>query len=264
MAKAGQIEMRAELAVQAYQQVEGEFTGYPGGIVVGGFEDGRVLFQVDADQCRALPTHLDGHGAQQGDRLALLEVAQRRSRKEHHGAPRGLIRRRQIDRLGEIGADRQHVDLGKFLAEVFHAGIECTPGNFHRHIADRLLERIEQQARLDAGTAAVLDKQGARPDGLGDGGCMLFENRQLGAGQVILRLRADLFEQLRTARIVEVLRGNAFWRLRQPVQHVGTKFSDRLRGSTGWIFPCGIGSHWSFPRRSPMNCQRSAGAKKLR
>ena len=253
-----------QLAVDPRQQVEGEIARDTGGIVVGGFKDGRILLQVDADQRRALPTHLDGHRAQQGDGLELLEVAQRRSREKHHGAPRGLVRRGQVDRPSEVGADRQHVDLGELLAEVFDAGIERAAGNLHRHIADWLVERIQQQARLDAGTTAVLDQQGARPDRRGDGGRMLFENRQLGAGQVILRLRADLFKQLRTARIVEILRGDAFRRLRKPMQHVGAELGNCPHGSAGWISPCGIWRHRSFPRRSPMNCQRSAGAKKLR
>lgn len=76
-----QLEIGLQLAIDPRQQVEGEFTGYPGGIVVGGFEDCRILLQIDTDQRRTLTTHFDGHRAQQADRLALLEVAQRRSRK---------------------------------------------------------------------------------------------------------------------------------------------------------------------------------------
>ena len=107
--EACEIEIAAEFAVDAREQVEIELRGDAGGIVVGGVEHFGVLHQVDADdQRRAAPEHARGM-AQERRRLVRLEIADGRAREKADARGRGL-RRAPADANGlrEIGGDRQH------------------------------------------------------------------------------------------------------------------------------------------------------------
>ncbi len=75
MLELGKIEIGVELAVDARQQVEGEISRDTGGIVVGGFENRAVFLEVDPNDRGSVAADLDAHRTQQGDRLALLEIA---------------------------------------------------------------------------------------------------------------------------------------------------------------------------------------------
>ena len=83
--------------------------GDAGGVVVGGVEDARVLHQVDADdQVGAAAEHAAGV-AQERAGLVRLEIADGRSGKET-GMRHSGDRRRQRERLREVGLDRQHLE----------------------------------------------------------------------------------------------------------------------------------------------------------
>ncbi len=83
VAEAVQIEVAADLAVQARQQVEGECSSDALHIVVGGFDQCRVLVQIDADQSQAIAAHGLAHRAQQCDGILFDEIAQRGARKNN-------------------------------------------------------------------------------------------------------------------------------------------------------------------------------------
>src|SRR5690606_33477387 len=122
----------------------------------------------------------------------------------------------------------------------------------------------QQQAYLATGTAAQLDQVAVRAGDVEDVVGRLGENLLLGAGDVVLRLLADLLEQLGPAPIIEELRRGPF----------------RARGEPGEGFVAQRGVVWllqlivkvncqrhvqsPLARRSPANCQRMAGWKKLR
>src|SRR5215213_4473164 len=78
----GNVEIAAELAVDADQNVEIEPRGDAGGVVIGVVKHPLVLLEIDADDhLRALAQNVAG-AAQEGARFVRLEIAERRSRKE--------------------------------------------------------------------------------------------------------------------------------------------------------------------------------------
>ena len=82
MLEGAEIEIGAELAIDARQQIEIEFRRDALGIVVGVVENFGVLHQIDADhEQRALAQHAAGM-AQEFARFVRLEIADGRSRKE--------------------------------------------------------------------------------------------------------------------------------------------------------------------------------------
>ena len=114
--KAGEVEIAAELAVDAHQHIEVEARGDAGGIVIGVIQHALVLFEVDADDhLRAFAEDLAG-AAQEGAGFMRLEIAERRSREEadlRHVCDRG----RQGERRGEIRGHRIDVEAGEILAQ---------------------------------------------------------------------------------------------------------------------------------------------------
>src|ERR1700752_867259 len=73
--EAGEVEIAAELAIDALQHIEIEFCGDAGGIVIGVVERALVLFQIDADDhLRAGPEDL-ARAEQKGVGLLRLEIA---------------------------------------------------------------------------------------------------------------------------------------------------------------------------------------------
>src|SRR5450759_1887427 len=95
VAKAPQLEIPAELAVDAREQIEVERGGHARRVVVGGVEHLLVFFQVDADeQGTARADHAPGE-LQELDRLVRGEVADGRTREIHGFSPD-----RHADELG--------------------------------------------------------------------------------------------------------------------------------------------------------------------
>src|SRR5262245_53645328 len=75
MPERSEVEIGAQLAVDAREQVEVELRRHPARVVVGGMQARRVLLEVDADQQAAARA---GHGAgvlQEGGRLERREIA---------------------------------------------------------------------------------------------------------------------------------------------------------------------------------------------
>src|SRR5712691_1808375 len=97
----------------------------------------------------------------------------------------------------------------------------------------------------------------------GDRPGIFLEDRDLGAGQVILRNLADLFEQGRAARIVKELARQRLGRTAQPGEHRIAKillaWRQIVKGKVGAVH-----SYKSSASRSPENAQRAEGGKKLR
>src|ERR1700685_4339815 len=84
-----EIEIGAELAVDARQQVEIEFRRDTLGVIVGVVENFRILDQIDADdEYRLFAKHRAGM-AEEFARLVRLEIADGRSRKEPDPRQRG-------------------------------------------------------------------------------------------------------------------------------------------------------------------------------
>ena len=260
------VEIAADLAVQPYQQVEGEIGGHPGGIVVGGLDHRRLLMQVDADQRQPVGAHRVAHGAQQVNGFIAIEIAQRRSGKERQSPSRRPARLRQAHRTGKVGAHRQHFDRGKAPFQPSHAVQQRRARDLDRGVSHRIIQSGQQQLRLAATAAAVLHHVQARAHHGGNIGQARFQQADLHPGQVVLRLVGDALEQLGAAGIVEILGRQPLGAGRQPRHHVG---GNPLRGGLQ-VNQVGVGYdrcgqvHASRARRRPAICQRAWEGKKFR
>src|SRR5262245_65923760 len=89
-----EVEICAELAIDTSEEIEIEFRGQSGRVVVGSMKGARVLHQIDPDDQRgAGPEHAPGM-AQEGDGFLRLEIANSGSREEP-GMPQSRHGRRQ-------------------------------------------------------------------------------------------------------------------------------------------------------------------------
>ena len=83
----------------------------------------------------------------------------------------------------------------------------------------RFLERIQQQARLAAGAAAVVDDVGARARERGDLGAAGTQEGDLDARDVVLGHLEDGLEQVRAALVIDEAAGQPLRRLREAGEH---------------------------------------------
>ena len=101
-----EIEIRAELAIGANEEVEVELGGHAGAVVVSRLENFAGLLQIDTDDHTATMTAELGHPGEKLLRQMWFHVANRGAGKEDRNVL-GLARwSRQSDFLHVIGADR--------------------------------------------------------------------------------------------------------------------------------------------------------------
>jgi hypothetical protein len=224
VAKLPNVEIGAKLLVDAAKQVEIETCGHALRIVVGGIQDRRILLQVDADHHRpARPQHLHRVG-KKTPRIVGLEIPQRGSGKEPDPARIGPVHGwPNLERLREIGADRVNIQVGIVLREQSGRAEKMLARNIDRHISSRLFQRVEQRPHLFHRAASILDQMCMRADMTREVVRDRFEQRDLRARRVILRLLADRIEQCRPAFIVKELAGERLWLLAQPSFYFGQK-----------------------------------------
>src|SRR5713101_147211 len=261
--EAGDIEIAAELAVDPLQEVEVEGGVEPGPVVVGPFENRALLLEIDPDQHLPLgPEPLGAVGKKPHNRLR-LEIADGRPREKPDALPRRAGQRRQWERTGIIGADRDDAQLGEIGGEPGGGLAEIFARDVDRHIGGRRLERLQEDAHLAAGTAAQFHEPAMRAEMRRDRAGIFLEDRDLGAGQIVFRNLTDLLEQGRAAHIVEEFARQRLRVLSEPGEHrsansllpprrtvKGEDAATNLYRSSAW--------------RSPENAQRAAGGKKLR
>ena len=204
-----EVEPAAQFAVDSFQEVEVEPGGHPLGVVVGGFEEARVLVEVGAEEQAVRRVHVPGQHREQLDGLVDLVVADAGTEEgeelgaveplDHAGQGVPVVRRVAGDaepgeppdqRLGRLFEDR--------LRDVDRHVMQATVG------ADR---RRDQPTGLRRAAAAQLDHHGVDPPAGDHRVGVLPEDRVLGPGQVILGQVADLFEQARALVIVKVAAG---------------------------------------------------------
>jgi hypothetical protein len=122
---------------------------------------------------------------------------------------------------------------------------------------------IEQQAGLEAAAAPIFDQQAARPDRVNDFAHGLAHDREFGAGQVVFIQLADFLKQARAPGVIEILAGKFPGIFAQPLQHVRQE-SGVMRRRGGEFQRMNRHYCTSLASRSPVNCQRASGGKKLR
>ncbi len=146
-------------------------------------------------------------GAQEGERLAGGEIADRRARIEE--------RRRQVREIGleiepdgEVGDDTQPFDAGMLGGEARERTVDGAGGDVHRDVALRRHVRKPVRA-LGTVAGTEVDELAAPADRPRDVVAALAEDRPLGAGGVILGQLADRGEQRAAQGVVEVFRRDA-------------------------------------------------------
>ena len=164
------LEVRAQLAVDAREQVQVEARGHPFRVGVGRVQGRLVLLQVDADEQRAACADRAVDLPEEAQRLGGREVADGRAREESRLAPDRHPRERgQRERPRVVGADADDVQPGEAARELLRRGLERAERDVDRHVQPRL-QRLDQDARLRLHAAAVLDQLRVGPDELHDVG----------------------------------------------------------------------------------------------
>ena len=181
----------------------------------------------------------------------------RRARRDGVGTSNGWVKSAHTGRTSSAGnsALSSAADAMRKLAR-----------DFHRRVGNRAMQRSQQEPRLDACAAAVLDEMNIGSQKVGHLRQMLVHDSQLGPRRVVLGQLADLLEQLGAARVVEERGGQRLGRIGQAlhgrfeealavgreVLHVELGVGDDGMGS-------GALGHRSLASRMPENCQRSSG-----
>ena len=216
----GRVEVRAQLAVDHMEDVEVELRGDAARVVIRRLEDGPVLDQIGAEQQMVLAGEQPGDRAQEALAAGGGEVADRAAEKRQQ--PRPPRRGQPVEVALEV-ADQPVDAQPRILAgQLCRALAHDALGHVDRHVALERAgggHRVEQQARLRRAPGTQLDelaRAGVGDQLRGDA----FEDRPLGARRVVLRQLADLIEQRRAARVVEMLRWQLPVRPRQAVANV--------------------------------------------
>ena len=262
MLEGAKIEIGAELAVDARQQIEIEFRRDALGVVIGVIENFRILHQIDADhEQRARAQHAAGV-AQEFAGFVRLEIADGGAGKKTDPRQRG-DRRRQRERLGEILDQRIDAEMRKIPAQLGGVLLQEIAGNIDRHIGLHRRRGAEQDARLAARAAAEFDQGAVLRKQRGDRRRIVLQNADLAAGRIIFRQPGDAVEQRRAGEVVEIFRRQAFRLRRKTGDNVGRERFVRcgrcraprgLDSSSHGFAQCSYSA-----RRKPVNCQRADG-----
>ena len=79
-------------------------------------------------------------------------------------------------------------------------------GYLHRNTGNGFLQIIQKQANLVAGATTKFDHRSAGSDPFGHVVNRCFHDALFGPGQIILRQLGDIYEQVGTAGVIEILR----------------------------------------------------------
>ena len=198
-----QVEVAAELAVDARQQVQIERRSHALGVVIGGVQDVRVFLQIDADQHGAARTDLAARHLEEGLRLIPPQIADGRA-GEVDDTPRVAAIRRDAQRVREIRGNRHDAQAREFAPQALHRCAQRVGGDVDRHV-HRRLQRADQEARLQALAATVFQQRAAPAGDACDVLEMALGDAELGARRVILAQAADLLEETAAGGVVEIL-----------------------------------------------------------
>ena len=201
-----EIEIGTQLAIDPHEKIAVEVRSHALGIVIGGDQDVRALFQIDAEYQKPVRSQLLGGTGQEGLDIGIVEIADGGTGKEADPA-RPRVDVGQWRRHEEIADDGMDGQVGIILLQERFGLGQHVVGHVDRHIAGRRLQSVEQDPRLHRGSCSVLDQNRARPDPPRQVGRCVGQDRSLGARGIVFRQHRDVLEQVRAARIVEQARG---------------------------------------------------------
>ena len=209
-----EVEVGPELAVQHGEHVLVEPGGDARRVVVGGFDDRRVLDQVGPEHEPVVGPQQVRDAGQEGRPLRRLEVADRAPEEGDH--PRAA-ERDPLQVALVVAHEPAHVDavlagnrLGRRPGDLLRDVDRCV-----RAEAAVVAQRVEQHASLRGRPGAELDQRRRGACRLADPRGVALEDRALRPRRVVLGQPRDLLEELRPAAVVEVARGELLERLRE-------------------------------------------------
>ena len=183
-------------AVDMREQVAVEGGGYPPLVVIGLLKPLGVFDEVDPNQQLATAGSAElSKSLKQGLAILLAEVADGRAgeKEQPSSGVGGLFR--NSNALVEIGTHRPDRQ-GCVVMRQFVRGLdEVLPRDVEGDITRWRLEGIQKEPDLAAISAPRLDDKRAGTDRLTDLCRMLLQNRNLGAGGVVLLKLANLIEE---------------------------------------------------------------------
>ncbi len=169
------------------------------------------------------PPPAPGHRArvlQESRRLRRREVADGRAGKVDDAPARAhAVQVRQGERPRIVGAHRDDREAGKIPGERSRGSPQLRGGDVDGEVGHRR-ECLDEDARLAAAAAAVLDQRAPRPEALRHVARVRAHDRDLGARRIVLGQLADRVEQRAARLVVEILGRQRLLRPRQAVQHV--------------------------------------------
>src|SRR5262245_34814358 len=143
MLPACEIEISAELAVNAREQVFVELGSHAGAIVVGCLDDMSIFLEIDAnEQTAAFAGEIDEASKEFAGRVR-LEISNCRSRKINHAACGKFSWERQLERFEIVGGDRKDLKIRKHFTKTRGRCFELLFRNIDRHVHDRVAQFFE-------------------------------------------------------------------------------------------------------------------------
>src|SRR5919202_4932614 len=211
-------EIRPQLAVQPPQDVEVERRGDAKRVVVRAVEHQRVLFEVHPDQQTAVRSTHVGDAGQETPRVLRNEVADGRAGVVGDAAYGLTEEVRQFEWGRVVGAHRFNPQPRIRVGQLVGRTLMLLARAVDRHVSSGSLQVIQEDARLGAAAAAILDEQYVGAEQRGDVGAGLAHDARLGARGVVLIELRDLLEQVRAHLVVEQLARQLFLRTPQAAQ----------------------------------------------
>src|SRR5436190_11918991 len=159
-----EIEVCVELAVRANKQIQIKFRRNAGAVVIGSFQKGAVLLEVDADDQPAVLPAEPANAPQKIRGDFRFQISNGRAGKINGDMIWFAARSWQLQRLEIIAAHRQNFERGHGTAQFRGRVREPLLGNIYWDIGDRTLEMFEQHSRLHACTGPEANQLSVGPD----------------------------------------------------------------------------------------------------
>ncbi len=212
------VEVPAELAVDARQEVEVEPGGDARGIVVGALEDPPVLAEIDPDQEPVRSAQHLTHPAKKLRCLVAMEVADVRAQPQDHLGLLDLLAQ-TAESLLVFRSHRGDLQSRVAREQIPRGLLDHRGADVHRQVAEPAPageERVDQEPGLGRASAPQLHHRHRFGKQIRDLRCTSEEDGPLGAAEVVLGDPADLLEEERSLPIVEIAAGNLLGNGREP------------------------------------------------
>ncbi len=221
MGKGREVEIAAELAIDADQYVEIEAGGDAGGIVIGIVKRALVLFEVDAEHHPRIAAQDLTGAAHERAGFVRLEIPDGRSREEADLRQIGDLGR-QGERRGEVRRDRVNCKRWKIPAQLLRLCLHEIAGNVDGNVGGKRAA-LKQPPDFRRGACAKFDQRRAGRDRRRNRLAAIAQDRKLGARRIVFGKLRDLLEQLGACGVVEIFRRQVLGMLRQSVDDIVRK-----------------------------------------